>query len=140
MWRQKSRELWLKLWDKNSKFFHLSTIIRRKRNSIDAMRDENGSWITEGNSIKNTFLNYFKNLFQQSESDFPPHFEQLVLPCITEDENVELCRIPSHDEIRSTLFQTVFLPYSISNSGQPSATASSMLSHPSSSEGPCLGR
>ena len=40
LWRQKSRELWLKLSDRNTKFFHLSTIIRRKRNNIDAIRDE----------------------------------------------------------------------------------------------------
>lgn len=86
------------------KFFHLSTNVRRKRNSIDAIHDENGSWITEGNSIRKTFLEHFKELFQQNESDFPPHFEHLTLPCITEDENVELCRIPSHDEIKSTLF------------------------------------
>ena len=74
LWRQKSRELWLKLGDKNSKFFHLSTIVRRKRNSIDAIRDGNGSWITEGNAIRKRFLDHFKDLFQQNEAEFPPHF------------------------------------------------------------------
>ncbi|XP_075649651.1 uncharacterized protein LOC142620111 [Castanea sativa] len=63
LWRQKSRELWLKLGDKNSKIFHFSTIVGRKRNSIDAIRDGNGSWITEGNSIRKTFLDHFKELF-----------------------------------------------------------------------------
>ena len=104
LWRQKSRELWLKLGDKNTKFFHLSTIIRRKRNSIDAIRDDNGVWITEGNSIRNAFLVHFKNLFQQNVADFPPHLGHLVLPCITEDENSELNRIPTPDEIKSELF------------------------------------
>lgn len=38
IWRQKSRELWLKLVDKNSKFFYLSTIIRRRNNNINAIK------------------------------------------------------------------------------------------------------
>ena len=80
--------------------------MRRKRNSINAIRDGNGAWITEGNAIKKRFIEHFKDLFQQNEVDFPPHFAHLVLPCITEDENVELCKIPSQDEIKDTLFST----------------------------------
>lgn len=38
--KQKSRELWLKLGDRNSKFFHISTLVRRRRNRINAILDE----------------------------------------------------------------------------------------------------
>ena len=104
LWRQKSRQLWLKLGDRNTKFFHLSTIIRHKRNNIDAIRDEQGAWITEMGAIRNLFLNSFKNFFKQEEVNFPTHLEHLVLPCITEDENDELSRIPTPEEIKATLF------------------------------------
>ena len=104
LWRQKSRELWLKLGDRNTKFFHLSTIIRCKRNNIDAIRDEQGAWITETEAIRSLFLNSFKNIFKQEEVNFPTHLEHLVLPCIMEDENAELSRIPTPEEIKATLF------------------------------------
>ena len=42
LWKQKSRELWLKEGDRNTKIFHLSTIIRRRRNHIDAIKYEDG--------------------------------------------------------------------------------------------------
>ena len=51
LWKQKSRELWLKEGDRNTKFFHLSTIIRRRRNNIDAIKSEEGLWVTSSNQI-----------------------------------------------------------------------------------------
>lgn len=37
LWKQKSRVEWLKEGDKNSKFFHTLTLIRRRRNMVDKL-------------------------------------------------------------------------------------------------------
>lgn len=42
LWKKKSRELWLKEGDKNTKFSHLSTIIRRSQHNIEAIKTEEG--------------------------------------------------------------------------------------------------
>ena len=63
LWRQKSHETWLKDGDKNSKFFHLSTIIRRKRNSIDALKDDFGNWLSCKKDIRGHVVDKFTNLF-----------------------------------------------------------------------------
>ena len=44
-WKQKSRELWLREGDRNSKFFHLSTVIRKRNNRINEIKLDDGSWL-----------------------------------------------------------------------------------------------
>uniref|UniRef100_A0A2N9IMG3 CCHC-type domain-containing protein n=1 Tax=Fagus sylvatica TaxID=28930 RepID=A0A2N9IMG3_FAGSY len=58
-WRQKSRELWLKEGDRNSKFFHLSTIVRRRRNQITEIQLEDESWIHSRDNIADYFAHHF---------------------------------------------------------------------------------
>jgi uncharacterized membrane protein YgaE (UPF0421/DUF939 family) len=45
-WKQKSRVQWLTSSTLNTEFFHLSTIIHRRRNTIDFLKDNHGSWIS----------------------------------------------------------------------------------------------
>ncbi|KAL8140657.1 hypothetical protein V2J09_006678 [Rumex salicifolius] len=42
LWYRKSREKWVPLGDRNTTFFHTSTIIRRRRNRIDSLRGDMG--------------------------------------------------------------------------------------------------
>ena len=90
LWKQKSREVWLKEGDKNSKFFHLSTIIRRRRNSIDAVKNDSWEWIMDRREIQKHFVEKFKTLFNEEEVEFPENLENLITPCIIEEENMEL--------------------------------------------------
>ena len=43
LWFQKSREKWVRFGDKNTKFFHIQTIVRRKRNKVHGLFLEDGS-------------------------------------------------------------------------------------------------
>ena len=42
IWFQKARNDCINFRDKNSWYFHASTIIRRKKNKIESLKDENG--------------------------------------------------------------------------------------------------
>ena len=63
---QKSRELWVKEGDRNTRYFHLSSIIRRCRNCIFEIKLDDGSWINSREEIWNYFIDYFKALYQSS--------------------------------------------------------------------------
>lgn len=63
LWLQKSRNTWLKEGDRNTKFFHLSTIIRRRRNKLEGLNNADGVWITEKSGMKQIITDYFQDLF-----------------------------------------------------------------------------
>ncbi|XP_020420289.1 uncharacterized protein LOC109949309 [Prunus persica] len=60
---EKSRIIWLQDGDRNTKFFHTTTIIRRRRNKIERLKNANGIWIEEANSLKILAVDHFSNLF-----------------------------------------------------------------------------
>ena len=104
LWRQKSRELWLLYGDKNSKFFHLSTIVQRWRNNIDAIRNTEGEWISDSGLIRQLFQRGFKEPFTEEEVSYPNNLENLISPTINDVDNTLLSLIPTPDQIKHTLF------------------------------------
>lgn len=54
-WRQKSIVRWLVASDLNIKFFHLTTIVRRRKSFIDIMKKGNGAWLNGSEQIGGCF-------------------------------------------------------------------------------------
>ncbi|XP_065629740.1 uncharacterized protein LOC136067578 [Quercus suber] len=102
--RQISRELWVKEGDCNSRFFHLSTIIRRCRNCILKIKLDDGSWIRDREDIQSYFLENFSTLYNSGYPQFPVNLENLIQPRVSYQENLELCKVPSRDEIKKVVF------------------------------------
>ena len=104
LWRQKLREVWLKDGDKNSKIFHLSTIIRRRRNSINSIKGDHGNWITNKRDIRAFIVDKFQLLFQEEAIDFPQDLENLISPSLSPGDITSLCSLPTTLEIKDTFF------------------------------------
>lgn len=74
LWYQKSRVdsvEWLRDGDRNTTFFHLSTIVRRWKNKIIALKGD-GEWINDNEGVKNQIVRYFSTLFTD-EGDMEVH-------------------------------------------------------------------
>ena len=90
MWKQRSRALWLKWGDRNTKFFHATASQRRRKNRIEGLQNQNGEWIDDQQGIESIILEYFANIFK---SDLPSNFAEsleAISPRVIADMNKEL--------------------------------------------------
>lgn len=65
--QKRSREVWLKEGDRNSKFFHVSTVIKRRRNQILTVKSEI-CWLSDEKEIGNFFFQNFQHLYASDNS------------------------------------------------------------------------
>lgn len=84
LWLQKSRNEWLKYGDGNTKFFHMSTLIRRKQNRIESLKDEQGNWVDDKETLKNLATTFYKTLFT-SDASTGGDFLRGCFPPLSED-------------------------------------------------------
>jgi hypothetical protein len=103
LWCNKSRETWLICKDLNTRFFHTSTIIKRRRNAIDFLKLPSGVWSSERQDIGNCFTSHFKNVFNSSVPNLDEDLMSLFDNCIFPKENASICEIPMEQEIFSAL-------------------------------------
>jgi hypothetical protein len=99
LWKNKSREVWFTCKDLNTKFFHTSTIIKRRRNAIDFLKLPSGIWSSERQTIGNCFTTHFKELFSTCDLIIDEDLLSLFNNCISTEANDSLCAIPSKQEI-----------------------------------------
>lgn len=104
MWREKSKEHWLEEGDTNLRYFHLSTIIRRRYNHIYSLFDPATGWKKDFYSIGNLFLQYFQNLFSSSSPSFPYMLDNLIVYYTNALDTDSLLAIPTAIEVRNTVF------------------------------------
>ncbi|WMV23105.1 hypothetical protein MTR67_016490 [Solanum verrucosum] len=87
-WRQKSRALWLKEGDKNTKFFHKIANAHRRYNNIDQLMIH-GELNQEPSRIKGEIVEYYKRLYKES-SQWRPEYINVQCPVLTEEDNQAL--------------------------------------------------
>jgi hypothetical protein len=89
--------------DLNTKYFHTSTLIRRRANAINFLKSNAGDWFSSRADIGGIFSDHFQNLFSSSNPFIEEEMLDLFSPVISDDDNLSLCSIPTEQEVYQAL-------------------------------------
>lgn len=85
--------------DLNTKFFHASTVYRRRYNSISSLKMLDGYRLCGRDNIGNFLVHHFQTLFITSNPCFDKGISDLVGEVITIEESANVCLIPGEAKI-----------------------------------------
>ena len=105
MWSQRSRALWMKCGDRNTKFFHATATQRQRKNRIEGLWGANGIWQEEKDRIEEIIVEYFEKIYStEHPSEYEVNVED-VESCITPEMNKSLLENFRAEEIRCAINQ-----------------------------------
>lgn len=105
-WKQRSRVMWLRAGDKNTKYFHSITKMKRNRMHLSSIQDSNGVIHRGQKQIALVAQEYFQTLFRNTEdnsqlyADIFGTFQRRV----TDEMNADLTKDVTIEEIQAALF------------------------------------
>ncbi|GKV16524.1 hypothetical protein SLEP1_g27155 [Rubroshorea leprosula] len=103
LWFQKSRVDWIASGDRNTSFYHLSTMVRRSKNKIGALKI-GGEWNMDPDALKSHVRNFSMELF--ISKDTAPSSEDLFAfqHTIPIEQHSLLIQPATLEEVRAALF------------------------------------
>ncbi|OMP06477.1 hypothetical protein CCACVL1_01552 [Corchorus capsularis] len=107
LWRQRPKTHWLKVRDRNTRFFHAVASSRKQKKQILSIKEDARNTHTEQTGIMSTFTNYFKGVFTTSNPTQAAIHEVLQhMECrVTEQMQIQLEQPFTAREIQHAAFQ-----------------------------------
>ncbi|KFK24637.1 hypothetical protein AALP_AA8G005400 [Arabis alpina] len=103
-WKQRSRNMWLSLGDRNTGYFHAVTKGRNAVNTFSVIEDEDGVPRFKENEIVEVVVSYFTQLFTAKSTPCLQTVNEAISPKVTEDMNLKLIEDPSGEDIKLAVF------------------------------------
>ena len=104
-WKQRSRVNWLKEGDRNSHFFHLSTLHRRHINRITKLLCGEGNWVEGSKDVRCEIDNFFMNLFTSGGCVNVDNVLSCIPHMVTDEQNISLTCPVSCEEVHLAVKQ-----------------------------------
>uniref|UniRef100_A0A803QIG7 Reverse transcriptase domain-containing protein n=1 Tax=Cannabis sativa TaxID=3483 RepID=A0A803QIG7_CANSA len=103
-WKQRSKQHWLHLGDKNSKYFHASESSRKRSNQILRLKDSNDNWKEWGSRLDYLITSYVSSIFTVNGTTCNNLVDNIKCS-VSREQNEDLLRPILAEEIKQALFQ-----------------------------------
>lgn len=104
LWYQRSREEWIASGDRNTKYYHAATRIRRVINNIHALKNDNGEYETDGSHLREQVIKFFKGIFEDEGGIHQVSPISKGFPDVIDTIHLSMCRDITRDEVKRALF------------------------------------
>ncbi|GLT57277.1 hypothetical protein SLA2020_302630 [Shorea laevis] len=102
-WCQKSHVEWIAYGDRNTAFYHTSTVVCRGKNRIIALKVD-GNWVREPPILKQHINEFFMKLFSRRDTQLAINAYSVWQPRLTTEDGEALLWSVSLEEVRDALF------------------------------------
>ncbi|KAE8684745.1 hypothetical protein F3Y22_tig00111105pilonHSYRG00339 [Hibiscus syriacus] len=106
LWRQKSYSQWILKGDCNTSFFHASTLARRCKNKVLSLKNDDGSWTSDQEELKDLAQSYSKILFTRQSCLNSVYDVRGCFPRVGNHMFGVLSHSVSSEEIKDAIFST----------------------------------
>ncbi|KAI9074584.1 hypothetical protein K1719_043425 [Acacia pycnantha] len=105
LWLQKSTSDWVCLGDRNTSFYHLKALMRRKHNHVSQLKLSDGSWLSNEDQLSNFARQFFSNLYSLEDPNFTPLSLHGAFSKLKNHHLLWMERSLTIDEIHHSLFE-----------------------------------
>ncbi|XP_026458485.1 uncharacterized protein LOC113358999 [Papaver somniferum] len=102
---QKSREEYIKCFDRNTSFYHTSINMRKHYNHFSALKLNNGQWTEDRAQLEDLLVSHFSSISSTSNPFQDSSFFNCIDSCITGEDNDKLLSPVTLQEVKDTIKQ-----------------------------------
>ncbi|XP_028109540.1 uncharacterized protein LOC114308198 [Camellia sinensis] len=99
LWFQKSEANWITQVERNTRFFHISTIARRRRMRVTTLKNMERGWISNPDDLCSHVLNYFCDLFKYDATVHTSFSPINLQPKFSNKDNIALSKHITNQDV-----------------------------------------
>jgi len=103
-WKQKVGMSWFAEGDRNTRFFHNHVNGKRQKLQLKRIQNHDGNLIESQERMADVAVEFFQKQFTQEADHTRPELLNNVPSMVACDQNIELCRIPTIEEVKAAVF------------------------------------